>query len=106
MQTSVQTSRTFNPILDLVTTLAEITRKMIRRVDVRDNLDEAHALLESLPLSTDEFGLACNRLWNVGRFVVSGEYGAANWELQTLRMWVLRIGNAPVARHQRNRWIP
>lgn len=78
---------------------------MMRQFDIRDDLDEARLLLESVPLSTDEFSLACNRLRNADRFEGSGERGAANWELRTLRMWALRYGNAPVATTRRNRGI-
>jgi hypothetical protein len=47
-------------------------------------LTEASALLESLPLSTTEFGVATNRLQSVFRYLESGECGAASYELRLL----------------------
>ena len=35
--------------------------------------------------STDEFGLACNRLKNARRYLIAREVGGARWELNTLR---------------------
>jgi hypothetical protein len=42
-------------------------------------------LLEALPLDTAEFGLAVNRLANARHYLVSGEFGAARYELRLLR---------------------
>jgi hypothetical protein len=42
-------------------------------------------LLEALPLDTTEFGLAQNRLANARRYLGSGEFGAARYELRLLR---------------------
>ena len=47
-------------------------------------LTEAAMLLESLPLSTSEFGLATNRLNNARRYMESNERGAARYELLLL----------------------
>ena len=41
-------------------------------------------LLESLPLSTSEFGLATTRLNNARRYLESSERGAARYELRLL----------------------
>jgi hypothetical protein len=46
---------------------------------------EARASLETLPLTTEEFSLAVNRLANAQRYLESGEHGAARWELLQLR---------------------
>lgn len=59
-----------------------------RRID--HEIDEASLLLESLPLTTEEFGLSSNRLRNAHRYVLSGEAGAAAWELGTLRKFLCR----------------
>mgnify|MGYP001214698292 CR=1 FL=1 len=74
----------------IVRTVSRAMNKVERKIEVRDDLDRAGLLLETLPLSTEEFSLASNRLWNAGRYVKSGEYGAAHWELRTLRMFFLR----------------
>ena len=94
MTSSPQTIAVSVPINVLLTTIAEATGKLTRRVNISGELDQARLLMESLPLSTEEFSLACNRLWNAGRFVRSGEYGAANWELHTLQTLVLQQGKA------------
>jgi len=49
------------------------------------NFEELRLLLEALPLDTEEFGLAVNRLANAWQYVESGEYGAAGYELRLLR---------------------
>jgi hypothetical protein len=46
--------------------------------------DLAHARLEGLLLSTEEFGLAKNRLNNARAFSEDGEAGAARFELKLL----------------------
>ncbi len=48
-------------------------------------LKEVRELLESLPLSTSEFDLACRRINNATRYLKSVEYGAARFELRLLR---------------------
>lgn len=48
-------------------------------------LDDLMIMLESLPLSTDEFGLAFNRLMNARGYLISCVCGAAIWELNALR---------------------
>jgi hypothetical protein len=47
-------------------------------------LQEAADQLEALPLSCDEFGIACSRLQNAKRYIQAGERGAARWELDQL----------------------
>ncbi len=41
-------------------------------------------MLSSLPLATDVYGLAENRLANARRYLDSGEFGAARYELRLL----------------------
>ena len=56
---------------------------------------EVQMLLEALPLNTDEFALAGNRLRNAARYLKSGERGAACYELKLLSR------NLAHNRHQR-----
>ena len=46
--------------------------------------EEFFAMLAALPLSSDEFGLAGNRLNNARRYLQSAERGAAGYELRLL----------------------
>jgi hypothetical protein len=61
--------------------------------DPRDHLESVRSLLESLPLSTGEYGIGQNRLRNAERYLKSQEHGAARFELQMLA-GSLRNGNA------------
>ncbi len=45
---------------------------------------EVRMILDALPLDTEEFALAGNRLRNAARYVKSGERGAACYELKML----------------------
>jgi hypothetical protein len=47
--------------------------------------ERLRSLLEALPLDIPEFGLAVNRLANAQHYLVSGEFGAAQYELRLLR---------------------
>ena len=71
--------------------LARLRAKMMLGADVCRGLQELDLLLESLPLSTNEFGLARNRLKNAGRYMACAERGAAQYELKmlecNLRSW-------------------
>jgi hypothetical protein len=49
-----------------------------------DDLLDVLAMLNSLPLTTSEFGLAVSRLKNAQRYLVANEPGAARWELRIL----------------------
>lgn len=53
-------------------------------VDVPERIEWIQRLLESLPLSTSEFGLAMARLENAERYLISNERGAAMFELKLL----------------------
>ena len=48
------------------------------------SFDAAQAALEALPLSTEEFATARNRLGNARSYADAGEYGAARFELRLL----------------------
>jgi hypothetical protein len=52
--------------------------------DPLENLAEVAALLETLPLATEESGLAHNRLRNARRYYQAREAGAARFELRLL----------------------
>lgn len=64
--------------------LAWLRAKMAIGIDVSRALQDFHGVLESLPLSTGEFGLASNRLNNAGKYIASAESGAARYELRLL----------------------
>jgi len=49
-----------------------------------DDFAAAHSMLEAMPLSTDQFGLACTRLRNARHYLRYTEPGAARYELQLL----------------------
>ena len=60
-------------------------------------LDELHLLLECLPLTTEEFSVAANRLKNAHRYLTAQEVGAARWELNALRQQLRRQVDRPNA---------
>jgi hypothetical protein len=69
-------------------TLTFLARFLLRLHDgqrTNGEVDDLRILLETLPLSTDEFGLACNRVTNAKGYLQSNELGAAMWELRALR---------------------
>jgi hypothetical protein len=61
-----------------------IHRPAVNGSGADDNLLDALAMLNALPLSTSEFGLAVSRLKNARRYYVAEETGAARFELQLL----------------------
>jgi hypothetical protein len=65
-------------------TVQSVLEKSIRGLDVYEQVLECRQLLECLPLSTGEFGLAVLRLQNAHRFLASDERGAAHFELRLL----------------------
>jgi hypothetical protein len=72
----------------LLPVLASLDRLLGQIGRARENevqLGRVQILLESLPLSTEEYGLACLRLNNAWRYLRSHERGAARWELNMLR---------------------
>ncbi len=74
-------SSVFQPVLNA---LAGLTKKLGGDCAVDERVDHLHALMETLPLSSDDFGIACNRLGNARRYLRSNERGAARWELNAL----------------------
>ena len=53
-------------------------------------------LLQTLPLPSDEYCVATNRVSNARRYFESAEAGAAKWELRMLRNQLLAHANRPV----------
>ena len=66
----------------------------------KEQLTQAAMLLESLPLTTSEFGVATNRLNNARRYLEFDEQGAARYEL---RLLIGRLTPKPEARPPRRR---
>ena len=64
--------------------LAQLDQNAESNGDNGDDIVELQRLLEALPLSTEEFGLATNRLRNTSRYLRSQERGAARYELKML----------------------
>lgn len=56
----------------------------LHRPDVPNDVQDVRDLLDSLPLATDEYATALNRLRNAHRYLVSQERGAARYELRLL----------------------
>ncbi len=48
------------------------------------DFEQIRQMLEALPLASAEFSLAVNRLTNAQKYLRSGEYGAARYELHLL----------------------
>jgi len=69
---------------DLTRCLERLSQR--RRLDdaALDDLQLAGSLLESLPLDTSQFALACGRLMNAERYLNADEPGAARFELRLL----------------------
>ena len=55
-----------------------------QRADVREELRFAHQLIDAMPLTTQAYGTAMNRLRNVQRYLDQCETGAAGYELRML----------------------
>ena len=64
--------------------LAQLDQAAGSNGDKGNEIAERQRLLEALPLSTEEFGLATNRLRNASRYLRSQERGAARYELKML----------------------
>ena len=73
---------TFQPILSA---LSAISQQLGRGSTSSHTADELNAMLETLPISTDDFGIASNRIRNAQRYLASKEVGAARWELNAMR---------------------
>ena len=71
----------FRPV---ITALARFVTRRQKGQDTQEQINEMSVLLETLPLSSEEFGLACNRLRKAQRYLKLSERGAAMWELTAL----------------------
>ena len=69
---------------ELLQTIEHFLRCLHRKSAVLDDLQEVRDLLDSLPLASDEYATASNRLRNAHRYLVSQERGASRHELQLL----------------------
>jgi hypothetical protein len=98
----VTLSSVFRPVFS---SLARLGRSLRRSgVDGRE-LTELRQLLETLPLSSEEFALACNRLRNAQRYLRAAERGASQWELNMLRQQLQRLQEQrPAPTHRRQRY--
>jgi len=52
-------------------------------------------MLEALPIGSDEFRIACNRLPNAQRYLASNEFNAAQWEINAMRQQLKSQAFAP-----------
>ncbi len=64
--------------------LSRLLQKRCLDDAAHDDLAAVRSMLEALPLSTDEFGLACRRLQNAQHYLRYTEPGAAWYELRLL----------------------
>jgi len=87
-QDAPRQTRTVNDIADrLLRKLRELSSQVCRdsrSQEAADQFSEAHSLISALPLTTEEFGVAINRLKNAVRYCSSEEPGAAHYELRLL----------------------
>jgi len=87
------------PVIAQNLTIADICLQAVERIETlharlkrntnptgsyEDAFAEVQLILGALPLNTDEFALAGNRLRNAVRYLKSGERGAACYELKLL----------------------
>jgi hypothetical protein len=76
--TVVQIAQSVHPCV------GRLLQKRLLDEAARDDFTAARSMLEALPLSTDEFGLACTRLQNAQHYLNYTEPGAAWYELRML----------------------
>jgi hypothetical protein len=76
---TTQPKQAYGHLTRIVRHLLERERPLGLSPNIWANLRMA---LEALPLSTDVFGLALNRLQNAKKYWEEGEWGAARFELQ------------------------
>ena len=86
---TTQTSKTqtlesvYQPVLDA---LDQLFGRVNADHAVEADFDQATFLLETLPLASDEFGIARLRLTNAKRYRDAKELGAAGWEIRTVML--------------------
>ena len=64
--------------------ITTVVRQVRESTVTEQHWDELRQILESLPLTTQEFGQASNRLNNSRRYAETNESGAAQYELRML----------------------
>lgn len=69
---------------ELLVTVEHLLASLRRDAEIVAELQDVCDLLESLPLASDEYQTAKNRLRNAHRYLVSQERGAARYELNLL----------------------
>ena len=69
---------------ELLQTVEELLLMIRHSVEVLKELQEVRNQLDALPLASDDYSTAANRLRNAHRYLVSQERGAARYELQLL----------------------
>lgn len=89
--THVTIDSVFQPVLS---TLSRLVRRTTSEFGASAEISQLQTLLETLPLGSDEFGIACNRLRNAQRYLQSNEAGAARWELNALASQLRRRATA------------
>jgi hypothetical protein len=70
--------------------LGHVAHLIRQRSELTEELQQINDLLQTLPLPTDEYCVACSRLTNAWRYLQAAERGAANWELNLLRQLLRR----------------
>ena len=88
----------FNPVLSTLMRLIQKARQGVVNIGEIDQLED---LLQTLPLASDDFGFAINRLGNAKRYLQSAETGAARWELNTLANQIRTQANAKTVEPRR-----
>jgi hypothetical protein len=89
---------------ELLRTIEHLLKSLHQEAKVMDDVQEVTDLLDSLPLASDEYGTASNRLRNAHRYLVSQERGAARYELKLLANSLRNEREAePRRRRQRQR---
>lgn len=72
------------PFRDRLREAIEPMLKKVQQGGLVAGFEQAREVLDSLPLTTEEFCVAINRLANAQRYLLIGERGAACFELRLL----------------------
>lgn len=88
----------FNPVLSALMRLVQKARQGVVSLG---EVDQLEGLLQSLPLASNDYGIAINRLSNARRYLQSTETGAACWELNILANQIRTQANAKTVEPRR-----
>ena len=69
---------------ELLRSLGHLVELLDRGEPVEPQLEQQRKMIAALPLATNKFAVACNRLKNAEGYLSVGECGAAKWELEQL----------------------